>query len=63
MIFIGGRNLALNVVQYSTTSRPIIIYLQIYIAWPENLINRATLEYVTGLTHILLSSYQLQPIF
>ena len=46
---------SLNVVQYNTTSRPIIIYLQIYIAQPENLINRATLEYVPGLTHILLS--------
>ena len=46
---------SLNGVQYNTTSRPIIIHLQIYIALPENLINRATLEYVPGLTHILLS--------
>ena len=41
---------SLNVVQYNTTSRPIIIHLQVYIAKPENLINRATLEYVSGLT-------------
>ena len=54
---------SLNVEQYNTTSRPIIIHLQLYIAQPENLINRATLEYVPGLTHILLSNYQLQPIF
>ena len=46
---------SLNVVQYNTSSKPIIIHLQIYIALPENLINRATLEYVPGLTHILLS--------
>ena len=46
---------SLNVVQYNTTSRPIIFHLQIYIAKPENLINRAILEYVPGLTHILLS--------
>ena len=54
---------SLNIVQYNTTSRPIIVQLQIYTALPKNLINRTTLEYVPGLTQILLSSYQLQPIF
>ena len=47
----------LNVVQYNTTSRSIIFHLQIYIALPENLINRATLEYVPGLTYLTNDFY------
>ena len=50
-----------NGVQYNITSRSVIIHLLIYIASPENLINPSSMEYVPGLTHIVLSSY-LQPI-
>ena len=38
----GQKFSSLNVVQYNTTSRPVVIHLQIYIALPENLINLAT---------------------
>ena len=54
--FFGGRNLALSMLCNIIPPVGLLFYhLQIYIAYPENLINWATLEYIPGLTHILLS--------
>ena len=53
---------SLNVVQYNTTSRPIYSPTNLY-SLTGKFNQPGTLEYVPGLTHILLSSCQLQQIF